>query len=205
MKRSRAVVIGRGRAAGLVSLVGIGLTGCWATVEAFRHDDAAAVAACTPPASASTRAGFVTWASRLVYMRDSARGRLHGFQDSAGRVARLEITSPDRSLDRVRQGCVIGRIVSNYADSAFGFIVGTTYIWADSSSPNSAQLVPDDGTSDMTGYNLAVVDYPAGKEPVAPAGTPAKHICQECAKSDWCVYPRDVFRVVEPAPPDVAP
>jgi hypothetical protein len=113
-------------------------------------------------------------------------------------MARVEVTSPARGRDRVRRGCIIGRIVSNYADTAFGFIAGTTYIWADARSPDAVQLVADDGTSTMTGYEMELVPLVDGKEPVVTAGTPTKHICGECTKNDWCVYPSNDLRL-EPA------
>ena len=192
MKRSRTVSIDRGHivAGGLVLAIAVG--GCQSTWAAFSRDADAANAACTPPRAASgNRPEFVRWASRLTYLHNERWGRLHGFSDSGGRMARVELTSPSRGRDRVRRGCVIGRIVANYADTAFGFIAGTTYIWADSSSPDGVQLVPDDGTSTMTGYEMEMVPLVDGKEPVVSSGTPTKHVCGECTKSDWCVYPRN--------------
>jgi hypothetical protein len=199
VKRSSAASIGR---LGVIAVVGV--TACQTTLQAFRSDRTAAVAACTPPASASTRLGFLRWASGLTFLGDPARGRLHGFQDTAGRVARLELTSRGRSRGHVRRGCIIGRIVSNYADSAFGFTAGTTYIWADSSSPDAVQLVPDDGTSTMTGYEMSIVPMEDGKEP-SVAGVPTKHICGECAKNDWCVYPSNGVRIEPAEMPTAAP
>jgi hypothetical protein len=104
-------------------------------------------------------------------------------------MARVEVTSPARGRDRVRRGCIIGRIVSNYADTAFGFTAGTTYIWADARSPDVAKLIADDGTTTPTGYEMEILPLADGKEPVVSAGTPTKHICGECTRNDWCVYP----------------
>jgi hypothetical protein len=191
MKRSREVPIGGARGLGLGALAVISLTGCWQTLEAFLKDDRAADAACTMPATASqSRADFVRWAGSLVYEYDPARGRLKGFQPPPNGMARLELTSPDRDVADVRRGCVIGRIISNYADRDFGFIAGTTYIWADSSSPDEAQLIPDDGST-MTEYQMDILPMPRDGEPTVSALTPSKHVCEQCATKDWCVYPRD--------------
>ena len=190
MKRWRAVSIGRGHVVGSIAVLMVGTAGCWNTWGAFSRDSRAASDACTLPASASgNRAQFVRWASGLVYLHDPRAARLHGFTHPPNGMARVEVTSPARSRDRVRQGCVIGRIVSNYADTAFGFIAGTTYIWADARSPDVATLVADDGTTALTGYEMEAVPLVDGKEPVVSAGTPTKHICGECTKNDWCVYP----------------
>jgi hypothetical protein len=178
--------------------------GLSADEAAFLNDTAAAKAACRPPASANTRAGFASWASRLRYRNIPWKARARGFTPPSGRSVRVEITSPARDRPEVAEGCVIGRIVATYRDSAFGFIDGITYIWADSSSPNSVHLVPEDGTSAMIGYNLTTEPYVSGDEPTLAAGTPSKHICEQCARNDWCVYPRDGFRVEEPASPDIS-
>ncbi|HJU67056.1 MAG TPA: hypothetical protein VJ650_02335 [Gemmatimonadaceae bacterium] len=207
MKRSHAVLLG---SMGVMALVA---ANCGDDVEvaqspqlAFLGDSSSAAAACDPPPTAGTRAGFVQWASRLDYREvDSTHARLHGFVVPSGDTLRYEITSPARMESDVRRGCVIGRIISSYADSAFGFADGVTYVWADSSSPDGVQLVPDDGTSSMISYNLVTVDDPDASEPVAPAGTPTKHICGECTKSDWCVYPSDTLRVIEQVPPNILP
>jgi hypothetical protein len=131
----------------------------------------------------------VRWASSLVYLHDSTAARLHGFTHPPNGMARVEVTSPARGRDRVRRGCIIGRIVSNYADTAFGFTAGTTYIWADARSPDVAKLIADDGTTTPTGYEMEILPLADGKEPVVSAGTPTKHICGECTRNDWCVYP----------------
>ena len=171
---------------------------------AFLDDSAAANASCRPPTDANTRAGFVSWASRLRYMHIPWKARPRGFTPPSGESLFVEITSAARGRRELAEGCVIGRIVSTYRDSAFGMIDGITYIWADSSSPNSVHLVPEDGTSEMIGYNLATEPYVSGDEPTITAGTPSKHICEQCGRNDWCVYPRDGFRVEEPASPDVS-
>lgn len=171
---------------------------------AFLDDSAAANAACNPPANANTRAGFVGWASTLRYRKIHGRWAMNDFtRPSPTDSAYVEITSPRRGPRELAEGCVIGRIVSTYRDSAFGFIAGRTYIWADSSSPNSIHLVPDDGTSEMIGYNLATEPYVEDTDPTISAGTPSKHICEQCGRSDWCVYPRDTLRTIEPNPPDI--
>ena len=132
-------------------------------------------ASCTPPASASTRAGFVTWAMRLQYRNLPSKARLYDFSPGSGDSVRVEITSAARGRRELARGCVIGRIVATYRDSAFGFIDGTTYIWADSSSPNSVHLVPGDGTTEMIGYNLTTAPITNEEQPpLAPAGTPAE-------------------------------
>ena len=168
---------------------------------AFLDDSEAANTACRPPASASTRAGFIAWARRLSYRHIPDKATLHNFEGPAG-GARVEITSPARGRRELAQGCVIGRIISTYRDSAFGFIAGTTYIWADSSSPHSVHLVPDDANSEMIGYNLTPEPMVNDQEPVA-AGALPKHVCEQCGRTDWCVYPTDSLRVVEPLPPDI--
>lgn len=190
MKRWRAVSIGRGQVVGSIAVLMVGTAGCRNTWGAFSRDSQAASDACTLPDSASgNRAQLVRWASGLVYVHDPRRARLHGFTHPTNGMAQVEVTSPARSRDRVRRGCIIGRIVSNYADTAFGFIAGTTYIWADARSPDAATLIADDGTTTLTGYEMEMVPLVDGKEPVASAGTPTKHICGECTKNDWCVYP----------------
>jgi hypothetical protein len=183
-----------------MAVVAVGTGGCVNnTWGAFSRDSRAASDACTLPAPASgNRAQFVRWASGLVYLHDPRAARLHGFNHPPNGMARVEVTSPARGRDRVRRGCIIGRIVSNYADTAFGFSAGTTYIWADARSPDAVQLVADDGTSTMTGYEMELVPLVDGKEPVVTAGTPTKHICGECTKNDWCVYPSNDLRL-EPA------
>lgn len=200
--------------ASVLVLIFAGTLGCQRQVDqfalteeevAFLDDSAAANASCRPPADANTRAGFVTWASRLRYMHIPWKARLRNFTPPPGGNVRVEITSPRRGPRQLAEGCVIGRIVSTYRDSAFGFIAGTTYIWADSASPNSIHLVPDDGTTEMIGYNLTTAPYVEGSdEPSIAAGTPSKHICEQCGRNDWCVYPRDEIRVVEPLPPDIS-
>lgn len=196
MTRCRGVSI----VVGSMAVVAVGTGGCVSnTWGAFSRDSRAASDACTLPAAASgNRAQFVRWASGLVYLHDPRAARLHGFTHPPNGMARVEVTSPARGRDRVRRGCIIGRIVSNYADTAFGFIAGTTYIWADARSPDAVQLVADDGTSTMTGYEMELVPLVDGTEPVVSAGTPTKHICGECTKNDWCVYPSNDLRL-EPA------
>jgi hypothetical protein len=198
MKPTRTPLVRWWHAVGWSAVVVIGMFGCRNTWEAFSHDSRAAGDACTLPRAASgNRDQFVRWASGLVFLHDTRAARLHQFTHPRGGMARVEVSSPARGRDRVRHGCVIGRIVSNYADTSFGFIAGTTYIWADSSSPDGVQLVPDDGTTSMTGYEMAIVPMVDGKEPVV-SGTPTKHICGECTKNDWCVYPRNTVQT-EPA------
>ena len=174
-------------------------------VAAFLDDSALANASCNPPDTANTRARFVSWARGLEYRKIPRKARFRGFTPpSSTDSVYAEITSTARGPRELARGCVIGRIVSTYRDSAFGFIAGTTYIWADSSSPNSVHLVPEDGTTEMIGYNLATAPYvEGGDEPTIQAGTPSKHVCEQCGRNDWCVYPRDETRVVEPLPPDV--
>ena len=170
----------------------------------FLEDSSGANASCTPPANANTRAGFVSWASRLRYMHIPWKARLRNFTPPSGGSVRVEITSPARRRPELSEGCVIGRIISTYRDSAFGFIAGTTYIWADSSSPNSIHLVPDDGTSEMIGYNLTTAPYTEGSDEPTVESAASKHICEQCTRTDWCVYPRDEIRVIEPLPPDIS-
>lgn len=170
---------------------------------AFLNDSSAANASCTPPATANTRAGFASWASRLRYMHIPWKARLRNFTPPSGGNVRVEITSPARGRRELAEGCVIGRIVSTYRDSAFGFIAGTTYIWADSSSPNGVHLVPEDTTSEMIGYNLTTAPYVEGSDEPSVQSV-SKHICEQCGRNDWCVYPRDEIRVVEPLPPDIS-
>lgn len=187
--RARSVVVGS-----IAVVVGTGgcLTNTWG---AFSRDSRAATDACTlPPSASRDRAQIVRWASGLVYLHDPKAARLHGFVHPENGMARVEVTSPARGRDRVRRGCIIGRIVSNYADTAFGFIAGTTYIWADARSPDAVTLIADDGTTTLSGYEMAILPKVRGEEPTV-AGTPTKHICGECAKNDWCVYPSNDVQV----------
>jgi hypothetical protein len=95
------------------------------------------------------------------------------------------------SRDQIRSGCLIARISSTGADTAFGIRPGIAYVWADSTNPFSATIVPDDGSTGFT-YNLGIEPEP----PVA-ATAPAKHICSECGRTDWCVYAQDGVRLPE--------
>ena len=136
------------------------------------------------------RREFVTWASRVEYdsVADTATGRAHDPTAAAGiRVHRM------RGMDRVTRtdiedGCLIARVHSNTAYPALGLGRGWTYVWADSTNPYTATMVPAEEGAPVTEFRLSL-------EPEEPApGTIAspRYICSDCG-NDWCVYPRDTF------------
>lgn len=135
------------------------------------------------------RRDFVTWASRIEY--DSVAdtmGRAHDPAAAAGiRVHRTRgmdrVTRPD-----IEDGCLIARVHTNTAYPALGLGRGWTYVWADSTNPYTATMVPAEEGAPVTEFRLSL-------EPQEPApGTIAspRYICSDCG-NDWCVYPRDTF------------
>lgn len=157
-----------------------------------------AIAACNPPAAVRgmERDRFIAWARGLGYHApDPARGRASDFDASANvqvHAAQGMDTVPRADLAR---GCVIARIISQAADAAFGIKADTAYVWADSTNPFTATIVPDDGSAGVT-YNMDVLD--TGGTPPTVTAVP-KHICSECGRTDWCVYPRDEIRLTDEA------
>lgn len=146
-----------------------------------------------------TRRQFVMWASRIEYDSSAdSTGRTHdpsiaGDPGIAGiRVHRM------RGMDRVTRaeledGCLIARVRSPTAYPALGLGRGWTYVWADSTNPYTATMVPEQ-------EGVAVTEFRLSLEPDEPApGTIAspRYICSDCG-NDWCVYPRDTFQS-EPA------
>lgn len=157
-----------------------------------------AIAACNPPRTASgiERDRFIAWARGLGYHApDPSRGRASAFDSSANvqvHAAHGMDTVPRADLER---GCVIARIISQAADADFGIKADTAYVWADSTNPFTATIVPDDGSAGVT-YNMDVDD--TGGTPPTVTTVP-KHVCSECGRTDWCVYPRDEIRVIDEA------
>lgn len=141
------------------------------------------------------RRDFVTWASRIEYdsVADTTTGRAHDPAAAAGiRVHRMRgmdrVTRPD-----IEDGCLIARVHTNTAYPALGLGRGWTYVWADSTNPYTATMVPAEEEAPVTEFRLSL-------EPEEPApGTIAspRYICSDCG-NDWCVYPRDGLRS-EPA------
>jgi len=151
------------------------------------------IAACRPPAPARgmARDRFLVWARGLTYHgTDSMRGRTSNFD--AGDSVQVQAAQGMDTVSRAElaRGCVIARIIARGADAAFGIKADTAYVWADSTNPFTATIIPDDGSAGVV-YNMDV-------EPTAPTTTSIpKHICSQCGTSDWCVYPRDEIRLGE--------
>ena len=141
-----------------------------------------------------TRRQFVTWASRIEY--DSSAdiaGRTHdpsiaGDPGIAGiRVHRM------RGMDRVSRaeledGCLIARVRSPSAYPALGLGAGWTYVWADSTNPYTATMVPEQEGAPVTEFRLSL----EAEEPAVGTIASPRYICSDCG-NDWCVYPRDTF------------
>lgn len=135
------------------------------------------------------RRDFVTWASRIEY--DSVAdtmGRAHDPAAAAGiRVHRTRgmdrVTRPD-----IEDGCLIARVHTNTAYPALGLGRGWTYVWADSTNPYTATMVPAEEGAPVTEFRLSL----RPQEPAAGTVASPRYICSECG-NDWCVYPRDTF------------
>src|SRR5688572_22947261 len=156
------------------------------------------IAACRPPAPARgmARDRFLVWARGLTYHgTDSMRGRTSNFD--AGDSVQVQAAQGMDTVSRAElaRGCVIARIISLGADAAFGIKADTAYVWADSTNPYTATIVPDDGSAGVI-YNMDVVT--TGGTPPTATAVP-RHICSECGRNDWCVYPRDEIRMVDEA------
>jgi hypothetical protein len=155
-----------------------------------------AIAACLPPTPARgmARDRFLAWARGLTYHgTDSMRGRTSNFDASDS--VQVQVAQGMDSVSRadLERGCVIARIIARGADAAFGIKADTAYVWADSTNPFTATIIPDDGSAGVV-YNMDV--EPTGG--IAPTTTSIpKHICSQCGTNDWCVYPRDEVRLTE--------
>lgn len=167
------------------------------------------VAACTPRTFTSgsnpacglssdsvrrlTRAQFLSWASRVQF--DSTApvwGRPHGAGTTGISVYRAsDMERTDRS--NLADGCVIARIRSATADANLGLGAGWTYVWADSTNPYTATMVPEQEGVAVTEFRLTLE---SGEPDPGTIASP-RYICSDCG-NDWCVYPRDGLRS-EPA------
>lgn len=154
------------------------------------------IAACRPPTAARgmARDRFLVWARGLTYYAtDSMRGRTSNFDASDSVQVQAAQGMDSVSRADLERGCVIARIIARGADADFGIKADTAYVWADSTNPFTATIIPDDGSAGVV-YNMDV--EPTGG--IAPTVTSIpKHICSQCGTSDWCVYPRDEIRLVE--------
>lgn len=135
-----------------------------------------------------TRRQFVMWASRAEYDSSAdSTGRAHGSDVAGIRVHRM------RGMDRVTRveledGCLIARVHSATAHPALGLGAGWTYVWADSTNPYTATMVPEQEGVAVTEFRLALENG----EPAPGTVASPKFICSDCG-NDWCVYPRDTF------------
>ena len=157
-----------------------------------------AIAACQHRDSvrSMSRDRFIDWARGLSYHgADATRGTAEAF-DAADSV-RVEAAQGMDTVSRAElaRGCVIARIIASGSDAGFGIKADTSYVWADSTNSFTATIVPDDGTSGVV-YNMAV-DSTGGTAPTTT--TIPKHVCSECGRNDWCVYPRDEIRLIDEA------
>jgi hypothetical protein len=156
----------------------------------------AAANACQPPAPVRgmARDRFLEWAREVSYYgTDSTRGRVSSFDP--GDSVQVQVSQGMDTVSRttLARGCVIARIIARGADAAFGIKADTAYVWADSTNPFTATIIPDDGSAGVV-YNMDV--EPTGG--IAPTTTSVpKHICSQCGTNDWCVYPRDEVRLTE--------
>ena len=134
---------------------------------------------------------FLEWARAVSYHgTDSTRGRVSNFDPSDSVQVQVALGMDTVSRTTLERGCVIARIIARGADAEFGIRADTAYVWADSTNPFTATIIPDDGSAGVV-YNMDV-------EPTAPTTTSIpKHICSQCGTSDWCVYPRDEVRLGE--------
>lgn len=153
----------------------------------------AAANACQPPAPVRgmARDRFLEWARDVRYYgTDSTRGRVSDFDPSDSVQVHVSHGMDTVSRATLARGCVIARIIARGADADFGIKADTAYVWADSTNPFTATIIPDDGSAGVV-YNMDV-------ELTAPTTTSIpKHICSQCGTSDWCVYPRDESRLGE--------
>ena len=136
-----------------------------------------------------TRRQFVTWASRVEYDDSTAdsTGRAHGSGIPGIRVHRMRgmdrVTRPD-----IEDGCLIARVHTNTAYPALGLGRGWTYVWADSTNPYTATMVPEQEGVAVTEFRLSL----ESGEPAPGTIASPRYICSDCG-NDWCVYPRDTF------------
>ncbi len=153
-----------------------------------------------------TRRDFVRWAAAMPYEAvDTLAGRAHGTGATGISVHRVR-GSDSVTRAQIQDGCLIARIRSTSADAAVGLGAGWTYVWADSTNPYTATLVPEQETAPVTTSELAFL--PGDPAPGVIASP--RYICSDCG-SDWCVYPKDETRlppemfVGEPAPTEPSP
>ena len=90
-------------------------------------------------------------------------------------------------------GCLIARVHSATADPGLGLGAGWNYVWADSTNPYTATMVPEQEGVAVTEFRLSLENG----EPAPGTIASPRYICSDCG-NDWCVYPRDGFRS-EPA------
>jgi hypothetical protein len=128
------------------------------------------------------------WASRIDYdSADNSWGREHNAGIPGIRVHRM------RGMDRVtraelQDGCLIARVRSPSAYPALGLGAGWTYVWADSTNPYTATMVPEQEGAAVTEFRLSL----ESGEPAPGTIAAPRYICSDCG-NDWCVYPRDTF------------
>jgi hypothetical protein len=94
----------------------------------------------------------------------------------------------------LQDGCLIARVHATTAYPSLGLASGWNFVWADSTNPYTAVIVPEDATAPVTQVNLGLFpNEPATGDVAAP-----RYICSDCGQ-DWCVYPRDGAITTEPA------
>ena len=140
-----------------------------------------------------TRREFTGWAERVGYDEPAdTLGQPHGSATANIRVHRA------RGMNRVTRahlsdGCLIARVRSTTAIPSLGLGVGWTYVWADSTNPYTATMVPEDGGTSITQFQMALET----SEPETGTVASPRYICSDCGQ-DWCVYPRNTLST-EPA------
>jgi len=156
----------------------------------------AVIAGCTVSSDSVrrlTRREFVTWARRVEYdSTGDSLGRPHGAGTAGIRVHRT------RGMDRATRadladGCLIALVHSASANASLGLGAGWTFVWADSTNPYTATLVPEDESAPVTEVGLSLETG----EPAPGTVASPRYICSDCGR-DWCVYPKDTFST-EPA------
>ena len=133
-----------------------------------------------------TRSQFVRWARGIDYdAQVDTQGRVHGSGTAGISVHRTRNMRQATRAD-LQDGCLIARVQATTAYPSLGLASGWNFVWADSTNPYTAVIVPEDPTVAVTEVNLGLFPRePAPGEVAAP-----RYICSDCGQ-DWCVYPRD--------------
>ena len=132
-----------------------------------------------------TRRAFVRWARGIDYdPAADSQGRPHGVATAGITVHRTRGMNRATRED-LEDGCLIARVRSTTADTSLGLGAGWNFVWADSTNPYTAVIVPDDSSVAVTQFEMGL--WPSEPDPVTI--TTPRYICSDCGR-DWCVYPR---------------